>query len=127
MTNGESEALIDEIVRSVAHAHGWPVAPRPAKRVATTLVPADYVALAGRYRIDLGDRTLDVVVTAGARRLSFIGASGRPAELLPESATQFFTPESGTEFTFVRGPGDTRATALRIDQAGQQFTARRLP
>ena len=33
MTNGESEALIDAIQRSVAAVYGWPVRPRPVRTV----------------------------------------------------------------------------------------------
>jgi hypothetical protein len=73
MTNGESEALIDEIERAVAREYAWPVPPRPEKTVA--MVDAEgYTALAGRYRVTVGDRNFDFVVDASGegaeRRLS---------------------------------------------------------
>jgi len=128
MTNGESEALIDEIKRAVAREYAWPVPPRIEKWVAA-VDPEGYAALAGRHRVDVGDLTFDfVVAVAGAgkdRRLLFTGPSGRGGELLPLSALRFFSQDTDNEFTFVRD-GDA-VTTMRIDQQGQRLTARRLP
>ena len=124
MTNGESEALIDEITRSVAREYRWPVPPRVEKSVAK-VDPAAYAALAGRYRVTVGERAFDFVVTVNGPRLLITGPSGRPSELLPESALRFFFQDSGNEFTFVREePG--RVTSMVIDQQGERYTARRL-
>ena len=128
MTNGESEALIDEIVRAVAREYAWPVRPRVEKSLAV-VDPAGYAGLAGRYRVELGDRTADFVVgvdgTGGERRLLITGPSGRPGELLPLSALHFFSQDTGNEFTFtLEGNVFTR---MLIDQQGQRFTARRMP
>jgi CubicO group peptidase (beta-lactamase class C family) len=128
MTNGESEALIDEIARAVAREYAWPVRPRPEKALATVEV-ATYPALAGRYRVELGERVFDFAVSVegsgGERRLIMTGPSGRPGELLPSSELHFFSQDTGNEFTFIR-EGNTIARML-IDQQGQQFTARRVP
>jgi hypothetical protein len=128
MTNGESEALIDEIMRAVAREYAWPVRPRVEKSLAA-IDPAGYAALTGRYRVEVGDRAFDFVVAvdgAGdSRRLLFTGASGRPGELLPISALHFFSQDTGNEFTFTR-EGNV-VTGILIDQQGQRFTARRLP
>jgi CubicO group peptidase (beta-lactamase class C family) len=125
MTNGESEALIDEITRSVAREYHWPVRPRREKVVAT-VDPAGYAALAGRYRVDLGERAVDFSVTVDGNRLLIARTSGRASELLPESDLRFFSQDSGTEFTFTRD-GAGRVTTMIIDQQGQRFTAHRLP
>ena len=128
MTNGESEALIDEIARAVAREYAWPVRPRPEKTLATVEVAA-YASLEGRYRVEVGERTFDFVVSVegsgGGRRLILTGPSGRPGELLPSSELRFFSQDTGNEFTFTR-EGSTVARML-IDQQGQRFTARRLP
>jgi CubicO group peptidase (beta-lactamase class C family) len=125
MTNGESEALIDEIQRSVAAAYGWPVRPRPA-RTAVRVAPEQLTGLAGRYRILVDDRTIDVAFTLTGSGLAFVGQSGRPAALYAESPSRFFSRESGATFSF---DTDGRAPARRvtIDQTGQRFVAQRLP
>jgi CubicO group peptidase (beta-lactamase class C family) len=125
MTNGESEALIDEIQRSVAATYGWPVRPRPLRTV-VRLAPEQLTRLAGRYRIVFGERTIDVAFTAVGDRLAFVGQSGRPAPLHAEAPNRFFSRDSGTRFTF---DSDRAAAARRvtIDQPGQQFVAERLP
>ena len=125
MTNGESEALIDEIQRSVAAVYGWPVRPRPV-RTAVQLAPKKLDRLIGQYRIVFGDRTIDVGFTVAGDRLAFVGQSGRPAPLYAESPSRFFSRESGTTFTF-DSLGATVARAVTIDQPGQQFVAQRLP
>jgi CubicO group peptidase (beta-lactamase class C family) len=125
MTNGESEALIDEVVRSVAREYRWPVRPRAEKTVAT-VDPAAYAPLAGRYRVQVGERAFDFVVTVDGGRLIITGPSGRPAEILPESAVRFFSRDSGNQFTFTRnGGGPVRS--MTIDQQGERYTARRVP
>jgi CubicO group peptidase (beta-lactamase class C family) len=122
MTNGESEALIDEIQRSVAREYAWPVRPRVEKQVATA-DPATYVALSGQYRVALGDRNVDFQVEVDGARLILTGPSGRPGELLPVSELQFFSQDTGNEFTFTRE--GNAVTGMVIDQQGQRFTARR--
>lgn len=128
MTNGESEALIDEIGRAVAREYAWPVRPRVVRSVAA-VDPAGYAALAGRYRVEVGDRIFDFVVredgTGDGRRLIIIGPSGRPGELLPLSALHFFSQDTGNQFTFAR-PGEV-VTSMLIDQQGERYTARRMP
>ena len=128
MTNGESDALIDEIMRAVAREYAWPARPRIEKTVAAVDVSA-YVALAGRYRVDLGDRAVDFTVivegSGDGRRLLIAGPSGQPGELLPLSAQRFFSRDTGNEFTF-EAEGNAIARML-IDQQGQRFAARRLP
>lgn len=125
MTNGESDALIDEIMRSVAREYRWPVRPRVEKVVAA-VDPTPYAALAGRYRVELGERAVDFIVTVDKGRLMIAGGSGRPTELLPESDLRFFSQDSGNEFSFTRN-GAGPATSMVINQQGQRFTARRVP
>jgi CubicO group peptidase (beta-lactamase class C family) len=128
MTNGESEALIDEIMRAVASEYAWPTRPRIEKTVAV-VDPDGLAALAGNYRVTYGDRNFDFVVSIGGegsgRRLLITGASGKPGELLPLSETRFFSRDTGNEFTFARE--GSVFTTMRIDQQGQQFTAKRMP
>ena len=120
MTNGESEALIDEIQRSVAREYAWPVRPRVEKQVAT-VEPATFAALTGLYRVVLGDRNVDFRVEVDGDRLILIGPSGRPGELLPLSGLQFFSQDTGNEFSFTRE--GHAITGMVIDQQGQRFTA----
>ena len=124
MTNGESEALINEITRSIASEYRWPVRSRPEKLVAT-IDPAGFADLAGRYRIRLGERIIDVSVTTDGQRLYFIGSSGRPAAMLPLGRLQFFSQDSGLEITFT-APNGGAASEMIIDQPGQRFTAERV-
>ncbi|MBC7789376.1 MAG: beta-lactamase family protein [Anaerolineae bacterium] len=91
MTNGESEALINEITRSVASEYKWPVRSRPEKLVAR-VDPAGFAALAGKYRIRLGERIIDVSVTTDGQHLFFIGSSGRPAAHAPSRQTSVLFP-----------------------------------
>lgn len=122
MTNGESEALIAEIMRAVAKEYAWPVRPRVEKTVAA-VDPAKYAALAGTYRVELGERKIDLRVEVDGPRLLLTGASGRPGEILPLSELHFFSQDTGNEFTFTR-EGNV-VTGMLIDQQGQKFTARR--
>jgi hypothetical protein len=127
MTNGESEALIDEIERAVSKEYGWPVRPR-IEKVLAAVDPAGLAALAGRYRVELGERNVDFLVavegSGEGRRLFLTGSSGRPGELLPLSELRFVSQDSGNEFEFTREGGVI--TSMLIDQQGQRFTARRL-
>jgi CubicO group peptidase (beta-lactamase class C family) len=125
MTNGESEALINEIQRSVAAAYGWPVPARPVRTV-VHVAPEQLTRLTGRYRIVVDDRTIDVGFRLAGDRLAFVGQSGQPTPLYAESPNRFFSRESGTTFTFdtdEQGP----ARRVTIDQTGQRFVAERLP
>jgi CubicO group peptidase (beta-lactamase class C family) len=124
MTNGESEALIDEIQRSVAAAYGWPTRPRPV-RTAIQLAAEQLTPLAGRYRIVVDDRMIDVGFLVAGDRLAFVGQSGRPAPLYAETPNRFFSRESGTTFTFDTD-GHSPARRVTIDQPGQRFVAERL-
>jgi hypothetical protein len=124
MTNGESEALIEEVARSVAREYHWPVRPRVEKVVASP-DPAGYATLAGRYRVTVGERNFDFVVSVNGRRLMVTGPTGRPVELLPESELRFFLQDSGYEYTFTRD-GQNPATSMVINQQGERYTARRL-
>jgi len=128
MTNAESEALIDEIMRAVAREYAWPVRPRVVKSVAT-VDAAGYATLAGRYRVEVGERTFDFDVrvegTGDGRRLIITGPSGRPGVMLPLSSLHFFSQDTGNEFTFTR-EGNV-VTSMLLDQQGERYTARRLP
>jgi CubicO group peptidase (beta-lactamase class C family) len=123
MTNGESVALIDEIERAVAREYAWPVRPRVERTIAV-VDAARLTALAGRYRVELGERTFDFLVAVEGTRLILTGPSGRPGELLPLSELRFFSQDSGYEFTFARE--GNAVTSMGIDQQGQRYTARRL-
>lgn len=128
MTNGESEALISEIMRAVAHEYGWPVRRRIEKTVGA-VDPAGYAELVGQYRVTLGERTFDFTVSTsgeGPRRTLLItGPGGQPGELLPISPFRFFSRDTGNEFTFVRE--GNQIPMMLLDQQGQRFEARRMP
>ena len=127
MTNGESEALLDEIQRAVAREYAWPVRPRPEHSLAS-VDRAGYDALSGRYRVELGDRHVDFVISvagSGAdRQLLITGSGGVPATLLPLSERRFFSQETGNEFTFA-SEGNS-IVHMAIDQQGQRFVAKRI-
>jgi CubicO group peptidase (beta-lactamase class C family) len=125
MTNGESEAFIDEIQRSVAATYGWPLSPRPVRTV-MAVGPEQLARLTGRYRITLDDRNIDIAFTATGDRLAFVGSTGRASLLFAESPTRYFSRESGTTFSFEL-PESGSARRVTIDQTGQRFVANRLP
>ena len=103
MTNGVSGALLQEISRSVAEAYGWPLPPRRTMALAKVGVDSPS-ELAGRYRSAQGGDTLLATVSLehGALRLQLPGEPSE--ELLPESATAFFTP-LGMRASFTRTVG----------------------
>jgi hypothetical protein len=115
-------------MRAVAREYAWPVMPRVVKSVAT-VDAADYATLAGRYRVEVGERTFDFDVrvegTGDGRRLIITGPSGRPGVMLPLSSLHFFSQDTGNEFTFTR-EGNV-VTSMLLDQQGERYTARRLP
>ena len=128
MTNGESEALLNEIQRAIAREYNWPVRPR-LERTVVAVDPAGYAQLSGRYRVDLGTRAVDFDVsvegTGSERQLLITGPSRRAARLLPLSDLHFFVQDTGNEFTFTRE--GKAVTSMLIDQQGQRFVARRVP
>lgn len=126
MTNGESEALIDEIVRSVAREYGWPQESRPTKTVAavdaTRLPP-----LAGPYRVEVGGRHFDFQVTVDGGKLMLASGGGTPSEILPAAESHFFSPDTGSEMIFVREGSDPATAFTLVQRDGARFTARRIP
>ncbi|HET7745704.1 MAG TPA: hypothetical protein VFM29_00290, partial [Vicinamibacteria bacterium] len=125
MTSGESEALIDEIVRSVAREYGWPEEPRPRKAVVAVAAEA-LAPLAGVYRVEVGERHFDFTVTVDGRRLMMASGTSAPAEILALTERHFFSPDTASEMIFAR-EGEERATAFALVQRdGGRYTARRI-
>jgi CubicO group peptidase (beta-lactamase class C family) len=125
MTNGESEALINEIVRSVGREYGWPEERRPAK----TVVAVDatrLAALTGDYRLDLVGRHVDFRVTVDGGRLMLASSAGTPAEILPMAESHFFNPDTGSEVLFVREATGATSEFKLIQSDGSQYAAKRI-
>jgi CubicO group peptidase (beta-lactamase class C family) len=103
MTNGDGGAdVAREILGTLAVAYDWPEF-KPEERTVAAVDPAAYADLAGTYRVDA--RGIEAVVEVDAGRLFVSGTRLPRVELLPESASVFFSREDGTRFTFVRENG----------------------
>jgi CubicO group peptidase (beta-lactamase class C family) len=91
-----SEALIEEVLNAIAAVYEWPGFTPPDKVVAK-VDPKVFDRFVGRYGMD----SREISVAKKGNRL-FIGPSGKETtEMLPESVSEFFTPESGTVYSFV--------------------------
>jgi hypothetical protein len=124
MTNsdGRANALIGEMMMSVAKEYGWRGYVPPAREV-VALDARALAPFAGRYVLD-SDRTV-LVKLEGGRLTGKI--TGEPAlELLPVSATEFIVTETPLTFTFAEAKGGpSAAVTLRTDS--RTATAARAP
>ncbi len=96
MTNGDQGArLAQEIILAVAEVHGWPV-PGPGMVEVVDLPPELLARVAGRYRIDVPERT--VVVGVEGDHLLIQAAEGVPGDrFFPQSETRFINLSSGEQ------------------------------
>ncbi len=121
MTNSDAgAALYLEILRSIAVEYNWPDFQPETKQV-LPLPAAQLRRFAGRYRAAQGP---DLLVKFKDGRLTMERAGEPPAELLPESETQFFTLD-GTTVRFRLG-GRGRATDLEVPRGDHSLTARKI-
>ncbi|MFK7962202.1 MAG: serine hydrolase [Phycisphaerales bacterium] len=99
MTNSDGGGrLAREVALTVDRVHGWDMLSPTVRTVAT--VPMETLdALAGEYRAEgWGSAT----ITRRGRELYAVPTWDEPTRLLPESATQFFLPDSGMTVRFIR-------------------------
>jgi len=103
MTNGDRGSdLVSEILATLAVAYDWPEF-KPVEKTVAAIDPASYADLVGTYRVEA--RGIEAVVETQGDRLFVSGTRLPRVELLPESASVFFSREDGTRFTFDRENG----------------------
>jgi CubicO group peptidase (beta-lactamase class C family) len=102
MTNGDQGTrLAQEIVQAVAETYGWPV-PGPREVELAALPPELLARVAGPYRVDLPDRTVEVTVEVEGDHLRIHSAEGAPGdEFFPLSETRFIDLSTGEEIEAV--------------------------
>jgi CubicO group peptidase (beta-lactamase class C family) len=126
MTNADlGSALIEEILRGIAQAYGWPRF-RPDEKTIAAIEPARLAALAGRYRLDSSgaERILEIAHRDGALQARLPNWLG-PRTLFHAGANRFFTLESSTELRF-ETDAEGRATAVLLSAGGQTARAPRI-
>jgi len=100
-----------------------PSALPPAARVAIELPASALSPYVGVYELGT-DWELDVTTRDGALFVrSSIG--GSPAQLWPESKTDFFIKSADAQVTFVRNPGGA-VSGLVLHQSGRDWPARKV-
>ncbi len=122
LTNGVSGSLLGEISRSIAEAYGWPSTPRRTMTM-TARGATELGDLTGRYLYVQGADSAIITVSLDGGRLK-VTMPGEPGEeLLPESASTFFTP-TGTRVSFERESGHLAKTL--VIHGGQTLRLRRI-
>ena len=114
MTNGDNgDTLVMEIIRSIAHAYGWPDF-RSTERSVAPVDPNLYHPYEGEYRlVDFPDYGA-VIRKENERLIMESLPDGVCYELHAESETQFFSEEQEGTFAFVRD-ADEKVNTLMID------------
>lgn len=113
MVNSDNGNIMEEVIASVATAYGWKDYYKP---VVKTLFPLSSEQLKGyegkfKYR---GQRDLFLQIAAETSQLVFTQLwDGQRVVFLPESATSFFSPDTGLEIKFIRGQ-DGAVTAISV-------------
>jgi hypothetical protein len=111
MTNSDrGDALVSEILATLADEYDWPDFRAPA-RVAIPMTAAGLADFAGRYQPAGLLDTLVITVEEG-RLFARITRLLPRTELLAESSTRLFTRDQGLNFDFER-EGD-RVVAVRV-------------
>jgi CubicO group peptidase (beta-lactamase class C family) len=118
MTNSDrGDGLVAELLGTLADEYGWPDF-APTEKVVVPLTADALAALAGRYRVDGSPIELVVSVTDG--KLYAEAPVLSRVEILPESATVFFSREDGIQFRFVRDPDGVMAVYVMGRRAVKQ-------
>jgi CubicO group peptidase (beta-lactamase class C family) len=122
MTNANIDGdLLGEVLRSIAYEYRWPDY-LPKERELARVDPQVCQEYAGEYAF-AGSRVLRVTAD-GDRLFGQFTDETVKYELLPDSATRFFS-ESGPSFTFVRN-GEGHVVAARFRMGGQNIGATRV-
>lgn len=100
MTNGDrGGALADEILRSIAIEYNWPDY-RPQEKAIANIDDDTLKAYAGAYHFPNGP---SITITVEGGRLLVKTPEGETVEMVPESATAFFSLNAGVPpFQFMR-------------------------
>lgn len=113
MTNGSSDAILGEILRSIAAEYSWDGYLNEPYELRA--VPASKLqSLTGRFRVDL-DQVATVSVDGDHLRVDI---TGEPSiELFPIADDEFIRRDRDARARFVRGP-EPGGDGIRITQAG---------
>ncbi len=123
MANGDGgDALLTEILRSIAREYDWPDY-RPAEKTVVPINPATAVQYTGRYDIE----GTSIAITRHGQQLFLQTAPMGPAplKLYPSDERSFFVLEGDIDVTFVRDP-DGRVTSLEVNALGTTVRAPRV-
>ena len=123
MANGDGgDALLIEILRSIAREYGWPDY-RPTEKTVVPLEPALASQYAGRYDADGSP----IAITREGQQLFLqtppLGPT--PLKLYPSGERSFFILEGDIDVTFTRD-GDGRVASLEVRAMGSTARARRV-
>ena len=126
MTNSvRGNALLNEILRSIAKEYGW-MDYQPVERTIAVVDRKTYDGYIGQYQLEISpDYVVTISVEADKLMMEIKQPVGRlKAELLPESETRFFRTDVDVQVTFVK---DERGqiTGLILHQQGAEYRARR--
>ena len=119
-------ALINEILRSIAREYGWSDFQQKEKAIAK-IDPKVYADYTGQYQFEFSS---EYTVTVGTQNGNLITELKQPtgqskAELYPESETRFFRKDVDVEVSFVKDETN-RVTHLIFHQEGQELRAKRI-
>ncbi len=104
MTNSDAGGrLAQELLITIFNEYEWEgIAPQ--EKTVATLEPAQYEALAGRYRLVEGEDIVEIAYADG-RLTANTSRWEEPRELRPESETEFFFLADGTPMQFLLDGG----------------------
>ena len=123
MANGDGgDALLSEILRSIAREYGWPDY-RPAEKTVVPLEPVIAGQYAGRYDAD----GTPIAITRKGQQLFLQTSSMGPTslKLYPSDERSFFILEGDIDVTFTRD-GDGRVASLEVHAMGSTARAQRV-
>ncbi len=127
MTNSlRGNALMNEILRSIANEYGWSDFQTKEKTIAK-IDPKVYADYIGQYQFEFSS---EYTVAIGTQNGNLITELKQPtgqskAELYPESETRFFRKDVDVEVSFVKDEAG-RVTHLIFHQEGQELRAKRV-
>lgn len=127
MTNSlRGNALINELLRSIAREYGWSGF-QPKEKTIAKIDPKVYADYIGQYQFEF---SAEYTVTIGTQNGNLITELKQPtgqskAELYPESETRFFRKDVDVEVSFVKDETG-RVTHLIFHQEGQELRAKRI-
>jgi len=126
MTNSvRGNALLNEILRSIAREYGW-TDYQPVERTVAVVDRKIYDGYTGQYQLELSpDYVVAISVEAGKLMMEIKQPVGRlKAELLPESETRFFRTDVDVQVSFVKDESG-QVTGLILYQQGAEYRAKR--